>query len=147
MSSSISVSFKSFDRSFHNLKNVDTLLENYPLYQASKLIEENFSGEYNVFALDYVAVLHYLDKANFSYIVHPSNHFEPYIADTLIKANKIESDEVNKAILRSPDVILCSGTKLFLVKLQKKQILIVLLVIGIKNIYHLIRKFSKKIKI
>lgn len=120
LSSSISVSFKSFDRSFHNLKNVDTLLENYPLYQASKLIEENFSGEYNVFALDYVAVLHYLDKANFSYIVHPSNHFEPYIADTLIKANKIESDEVNKAILRSPDVILCSGTKIISGKVIKE---------------------------
>ena len=111
-SSSISVGFKSFDRSFQNLKNIDSLLENYPLYQASQLIDETFLGEFSVLALDYVAVLHYLDKANFTYIVHPSNHFEPYIADTLIKANKIESDEVNKAILRGPDVILCSGTKI-----------------------------------
>lgn len=119
-SSSISVCFKSFDRSFQNLKNVDSLLKNYPLYQASQLIEKTFLGEFNVLALDYVAVLHYLDKANFSYIVHPSNHFETYITDALIKANKIESDEANKAILRGPDVILCSGTRIIYGEILKE---------------------------
>ena len=110
--SSVVLNLKNFNTSFNNIVNLDSHLENYPIYQASKMIQENFDDEFTVLALDYVAVLHYLNKSNFSYIIHPSNHFEPYISTTLIKNNKIREDEVNKLILEGPDVILCSGRRI-----------------------------------
>ena len=109
---SVILNLKSFNASFNNFLNLDSHLENYPIYQASQMIQKNFDDKFTVLALDYVAVLHYLDKSNFSYIIHPSNHFEPYISNTLIKNNKIREDEVNKLILEGPDVILCSGRRI-----------------------------------
>ncbi len=108
----LSVSFKSFENSFNNLKNVNNLLDDYPLYQASQMIDQKFERDYTILALDYVAILHYLNKPNYSYIVHPSNHFEPYISEALIKSKKIRPDEVNKLISENPDIILCSGRKI-----------------------------------
>jgi len=108
----LSVSIKSFEYSFNNLKNVNSLLDNYPLNQASKMIDQKFEKDFTILALDYIAILHYLDKPNFSYIVHPSNHFESYIAKALINSNKIREDEVNKLINENPDIILCSGRKI-----------------------------------
>ena len=114
------MNIKTFDKSFNNLINANILLEDYPMYQASQMIKNSFEKQPTILALDYVAVLHYLNLPNFSYVVHPSNHFEPYITNTLINADKIESDEVNKAILRGPDVILCSGTKIISGKVEKE---------------------------
>ena len=108
----LSVSFKSFENSFNNLKNINNLLDDYPLYQASQMIDQKFERDYTILALDYVAILHYLNKPNYSYIVHPSNHFEPYISEALIKSKKIRPDEVNKLIGENPDIILCSGRKI-----------------------------------
>ena len=110
--SSLVINIRSFQTSSSNLKNITSLIENYPMYQASLMIENNFNSDFSVLALDYVSVLHYLNKENFSYIIHPSNHFEPYIADTLININLIRDDEINKLILENPDVIICSGRRI-----------------------------------
>ena len=60
------LNLKSFNASFNNFLNLDSHLENYPIYQASQMIQKNFDDKFTVLALDYVAVLHYLDKSNFS---------------------------------------------------------------------------------
>ena len=119
--SSFSISINSFHSSFKNLKNINSLIYDYPLYQVSMMIDDKFEKDYSIFALDYVAVLHYLNKSNYSYIVHPSNHFEPYITDSLIKSNKIRTNEVNKLINENPDIILCSGRKIMSGEIKRQE--------------------------
>ena len=45
-----------------------------------------------VLAIDYVLVLHYLEKQNYA-IVHPTNHFN-YIENTLINLGYIKSNNM-----------------------------------------------------
>ena len=105
---SSSIFVKSYENSSYNLRNINSVQENYPLYKLSKEIENSFSEEYSIFALDYVMILYYLDKPNYSYIVHPTNHFEDYISEVLIRFNKIEGNKVNKLLKSNPDVIICT---------------------------------------
>ena len=83
---STSITFSAFfNKSFSNLSNLNNLQQNYPLYQLSNKIDSYFENDdYTVLAIDYVLVLHYLEKQNYAYIVHPTNHFEDYIENTLI---------------------------------------------------------------
>ena len=97
----------SFEKSFNNLKNYDSIQNGYPLYNLSKVIDSNFDNDYTILALDYNLILFYLDKPNFAYIVHPSNHFEPYISTTLIK-NNVEKNYIESLINEEPDVIICN---------------------------------------
>ena len=56
--------------------------------------------------------LYYLEKPNFSYIIHPSNHFENYIVDDLIRLNKIKTNSfshISYLIEKEPEVIICNG--------------------------------------
>ena len=69
------------------------------MYQLSNKIDSYFENEdYTVLAIDYVLVLHYLEKQNYAYIVHPTNHFEDYIENTLINLGYIKSNNIEKLI-------------------------------------------------
>ena len=49
--------------------NLNEVYENYPLKQLSKDIDNNFKNDqYDILAMDYLLILYYLDKPNFSYI-------------------------------------------------------------------------------
>ena len=109
----ISVGFKTFQDSTDNLMNLNEVYENYPLRQLSQDIDNNFKNDqYDILAMDYVLILYYLDKPNFSYIVHPSNHYEEFIVSELLRLERIETNEFNhvsKMIEDEPEVIICSG--------------------------------------
>ena len=109
---STSITFSTFfNKSFSNLSNLDNLQQNYPLYQLSNEIDSYFENDdYTILAIDYVLVLHYLEKQNYAYIVHPTNHFEDYIENTLINLGYIKSNNIEKLINEEPDVILCNDT-------------------------------------
>ena len=109
---STSITFSTFfNKSFSNLSNLNNLQQNYPLYQLSNKIDSYFeNGDYTILAIDYVLVLHYLEKQNYAYIVHPTNHFEDYIENTLIDLGYIKSNNIEKLINEEPDVILCNDT-------------------------------------
>ena len=53
-------------------------------------------------------MLHYLDKPNYSYIVHHTNFLEPYILSSLERINFIESNYAEYLVNKKPDVIICS---------------------------------------
>ena len=98
----------SFDQSSKNLLSINELLVNYPLYEIAQEIESNYQDDYSIFALDYLMILNYLDKTNYSYIVHPMNHFSDFITDTLIDLEKIEENNIIKLINERPDVFICN---------------------------------------
>jgi len=106
---SASILLNSFTSSFTNLQSIEETYNDYPLLQLSREIDSKFQNDYSIFALDYLLILNYLDKTNFSYIVHPMNHFEPFITEPLIKLNKITQKNVSRLISLEPDVIICNS--------------------------------------
>lgn len=107
--SSFSVLFNSLPSSYSNLTNLTETYENYPLKRAAKIVDSYFvSQDYTVLALDFVLILHYLDKTNYSYIVHPTNHYQKYITDVLIDLDKIEENNIQNLLNNKPDVIICN---------------------------------------
>ena len=110
---SSSIFVKSFDTAIYNLNNLETVQKSYPMNQLASEIKNKFDGSsFNVFALDYLIVLYYLEKPNYSYIVHPTNHFADYITDVLEEIGKIEPNNVNKLLNENPDVIICSPERI-----------------------------------
>ena len=111
--SSIQILSSSFLPSFNNLSNIDDMQEQYPLYQLSEEIDSYFEdNNYTVLAFDHVLVLHYLQRQNFSYLVHPSNNFEDYILNELINLNLLQTNESSHFsyyIEKEPDVIICNS--------------------------------------
>tara|TARA_A100001011_G_scaffold399736_1_gene509933 strand:+ start:89 stop:1624 length:1536 start_codon:yes stop_codon:yes gene_type:complete len=98
----------SFEKSYNNLRNFESIQNEYPLYNLSKVIDSNFDNDYTILALDYNLILFYLDKPNFAYIVHPSNHFEDFIIDVLSDLDKVEENYIESLINEEPDVIICN---------------------------------------
>lgn len=110
---SSSIFVKSFDSAIYNLTNLESVQSSYPMNQLASEIKNNFeNNDFNIFALDYLIILYYLEKTNYSYIVHPTNHFANYITDVLEGLGKIESDNVNKLLNEKPDVIICSPERI-----------------------------------
>tara|TARA_A100001015_G_scaffold308262_1_gene405587 strand:+ start:1005 stop:2729 length:1725 start_codon:yes stop_codon:yes gene_type:complete len=109
---SLQIFMSSFTISFNNLTNLEKLYVEYPLYQVSKEIDSKFENKnYTVLAFDHVLILHYLQKQNVSYLVHPLNNFEDYIVDELINLDLLktnESSHFSYYIEKEPDVIICS---------------------------------------
>ena len=109
----VSVSITTASSSLNNLSNLNNIYDDYPLKKLSKTINNKFEdANYDILALDSVLVLYYLEKPNFSYIIHPSNHFENYIVDDLIRLNKIKTNSfshISYLIEKEPEVIICNG--------------------------------------
>ena len=102
--------------SFNNLKSLDETYENYPLYSLSQEIEKYYPDKnYSVLAVDKVLTLFYLEKQNISYIVHPFNHYETYIVDSLIQTKKLRTNKnshLSFSIEQEPDVVICLPTQI-----------------------------------
>ena len=110
---SSSIFVKSFESSYSNITNMKEVQENYPMNKLANQISGYFTEKnYSVFALDYLIILYYLEKPNYSYIVHPTNHFEDYITDVLEKTNRIKFDNVNYLLSQQPQVIICSPERI-----------------------------------
>ncbi len=98
------------NQAVYNLKNTESLFEDYPLRKLSQEIDMQFPNDYTVLALDHTLILYYLDKPNYTYIIHPSNHAEDYIVKTLASLGKINENYLEEILLyQDPDVILCSA--------------------------------------
>ena len=81
--SSITIFSSGFNGSFNNLSNLNETQNNYPIYQLSKEVKNFIDSDDEILALDYILLLYYLDKPNYSYIVHPSNHYDNAVTETL----------------------------------------------------------------
>jgi len=108
ISSFLFLGINSFQKTYHNLNNLDEIYSNYPLKQLALEIESRFEGEYNIFAIDHSLVLFYLDKENEAYIIHPTNYLEPSIYNELLKIKKIVPNELSVQISKKPNIVLCS---------------------------------------
>lgn len=93
---------------YRDMFNLNNLENSYSLKNLSQEIDRYFINDYTVLALDYNLLLFYLDKPNYSYVIHPTNHFEPWIRESLISVNKISEVNVIRMIDEKPDVIICS---------------------------------------
>ncbi|MDA8813078.1 hypothetical protein N9N01_02450 [Candidatus Actinomarina sp.] len=109
---SCSIILSTASSSLNNLKNLNEVENNYPLKELSIVIDSYFDDDFTVLALDYNLILYYLDKPNFSYIVHPQNHYEDFITNELINLDLIKDNQIRELISAEPDVILCSGTQI-----------------------------------
>ena len=118
-----SIGFKTFPDSFYNLTNINQIYNDYPLKQLSEEIDSYFINEkYDILAMDYLLVLYYLDKPNYSYIVHPSNHYEDFIVSELLRLERIQENEFNhvsKMIEDEPHVIICNPKMVIKGKVEK----------------------------
>ncbi|MDA9711896.1 hypothetical protein N9U49_00610, partial [Acidimicrobiaceae bacterium] len=101
---------QNFEKSFNNISNPNKTFSEYPLRSLATEIDTYFDeDDYTILALDYLLVPFYLDKQNYTYIVHPSNHFEKFIVETLSDLGVIESNYIESILLyEEPDVIMCS---------------------------------------
>ena len=104
-----SLGLTQFNKSSNNLVNLNNIYNDYPLKKLSKEIDQQFESDYDILAFDSVLVLFYLDKPNFSYIVHPTNHNEQFITSKLINIERIFEDEPERLVDLEPDVIMCSN--------------------------------------
>ena len=107
-----SIFYKSYEKSTYNILNFKEVESNYPVYKLAQELKKYTNSNSSVFALEYVLVLFYLDKINYSYIVHPTNHFEEYITKPLISMGRIQEDNVGKLLLTQPDIILCNSVRI-----------------------------------
>lgn len=108
----MNISFHSFGKSYINLVDIKNTYESYPLKQLSNQIKEEMNDSFTIFALDHVLLLYYLDIKNLSYIIHPSNHFEPFINQHLIPIGKVQNNNVDKLLTSEPDLVVCSLQKI-----------------------------------
>jgi hypothetical protein len=106
------VTLKSTNTAFNNLRDIEKIYDNYPLKVLSYEIDSIFEKEYSILAFDSILVLYYLDKPNFSYVIHPSNHTEEFIYSNLIKIKKIQYNEPSRLVDMEPDVIICSNNQI-----------------------------------
>lgn len=98
--------------SLNNIYNIPSMEQSYPLKQLSLEIDKQFKSEYTVLALDHTLILYYLDIPNFSYIIHPTNHFENWITSNLIELGIIKEKNIISMIDKEPDVVLCSNVSI-----------------------------------
>lgn len=108
----ISFSLTNLSTSLNNIYNITSLEESYPLKQLSLEIDKQFKSEYTILALDHTLILYYLDIPNFSYVIHPTNHFESWITSNLIELGIIKEANIISMIDKEPDVILCSNVSI-----------------------------------
>ena len=95
-------------KSIDYLTNVNYVYNNYPIKKLAKEVDSYFESDYEVLALEYNLILHYLDKNNSSYIVHHTNFLEPYIMSALEDIGYIEKDYIDFLLEKKPEVVICS---------------------------------------
>jgi len=94
--------------SINNLQNIDSVYDSYPIRQLAREVEDLEIEDFEILALDYNLILHYLEEPNYSYIVHGTNFLEDYILSSLEDIEVIEKDYLNYLKDSKPEVIICS---------------------------------------
>ena len=103
-----------YSSSYDNLRNPQETYSNYPLKQLANSISESSKiTDFNILALDFHLVLFYLEKPNYAYIIHPTNHFDKTITDGLKKLDLISEDNIDLLLQEKPDVIICNTMMIF----------------------------------
>ena len=92
-------------QSLTNLGNLSNLESNYPVKNVANSIEKYINENDDVFSIDNILILYYLDKPNSSYIVHPSIYYYDEVFDVLNRFNKIRHNELEYQLSISPKII------------------------------------------
>jgi hypothetical protein len=101
----IGVNEKLANQSINNIRNLQTLEENYPTKKAYNQIKNQIDNNDIIFSTENILLLYFLDRPNSSYIVHPALYNYPEITSVLESSNKISKKEVIKNLQLLPDVI------------------------------------------
>ena len=110
--SSLTIFLFGFNNSFNNLSNLTETQNNYPIFQLSKEVKPFIEKNDEILALDYILLLYYLEQPNYSYIVHPSNHYDNAVTTTLTKIGKLAPNHISNMIEEEPKVIICNPRKI-----------------------------------
>jgi len=111
LSSSLLIS-KNYSKSISNLTNLKEISQSYPSLKIANFIESKNYSDIDILALDHTLVLYFLDEPNFSYNIHPANHYFPWITKNLVKLNKYSDNEISDLIKNKPEIIICLQTKI-----------------------------------
>ena len=101
----IGVNRQASPATFSNLRNIDNIQNNYPMFQISLDLKKDISKDDSIFSTNNILLLYYLDKPNSSYIVHPALFDYQEITTILVKYKKIKDDELKYNIQKSPKII------------------------------------------
>lgn len=99
------ISSEFYNDSYKNLKNFQSIQNNYPLKAISEELKESVNKDTEVLSTNHILILYYLDVPNFSYIVHPALYNYPEITDVLKENNKIQSEEIINLLKKNPRVL------------------------------------------
>jgi hypothetical protein len=111
LSSSLLIS-ENYSKSISNLTNLREISQSYPSLKIASFIESKNYSNIDILALDHTLVLYFLDEPNFSYNIHPANHYFPWITKNLVKLNKYSDNEISDLIKDKPEIIICLQTKI-----------------------------------
>jgi hypothetical protein len=101
----IGVNRQTSPATFSNLRNVDNIQNNYPMFQIALNLKKDISKDDSIFSTNNILLLYYLDKPNSSYIVHPALFNYQEVTEILVKYEKIKDDELKDNIQKSPKII------------------------------------------
>lgn len=99
------VNLSSSQMTIANLRNFESIQDNYPIFQTASNLKSKISSNDIIFSTHNILLLYYLDKPNSSYIVHPGLYDYEEITSVLKKFKKIENDEIKNNIQKSPKII------------------------------------------
>ena len=100
---------KTIDNSIDNFNNLNTIQENYPLYELSQEIDSYFEDDYSIISLDHQLINFYLQKPNSAYVIHSTNYKEYSIINNLERFDLMEEKLISLLIESEPDVVICSS--------------------------------------
>jgi hypothetical protein len=101
----IGVNRQTSPSTFSNLRNIDNIQNNYPMFQIALDLKKDISKDDSIFSTNNILLLYYLDKPNSSYIVHPALFNYQEVTEILVKYEKIKDDELKDNIQKSPKII------------------------------------------
>ena len=96
---------KFLNQSINNIKNIETLEENYPTKKAYNQIKNLIDDSDVIFSTENILLLYYLDSRNSSYIVHPALYDYSEVTSVLERSNKIVLEEVEANLQLLPEVV------------------------------------------
>lgn len=100
---------KTINNSIENFNSLNSIQENYPLYQLSQEIDSYFEDDYSLISLDHQLINFYLKKPNSAYVIHSTNYKEYSIINNLERFGLMEEKLISFIIESEPDVVVCSS--------------------------------------
>ena len=115
----IGVNQQTSPMTFSNLRNIDNIQNNYPMFQIALDLKKDLSNDDTIFSTNNILLLYYLNKPNSSYIVHPALFNYQEITKILVKYEKINEDEIKDNIHKSPKIIELNTDEILLSEYKK----------------------------